>query len=57
MKLYTFAVHNWKSDISKPFWLYKRFPSAYAADRWAVRLSYKVKGSPYMVIFCPGLEK
>ena len=57
MKLYTFAVHNWKSDISKPFWLYKRFPSAYAADRWATRLSFAVKKSPYMIIFCPGLEK
>ena len=56
MKTYVFAVHNWKSD-NRAFWLYKRFPSAYAADRWAVRMTFSTKNSPYCVVFCAGMEK
>lgn len=55
--LYTFAIHNWKADNAKAFWIKKEFPSAYAADRWASRLTFKVKNNPYIVVFCAGLEK
>ena len=55
MKLYKFAIHNWKSDINRPFYIRKAFPSAYAADRWATRISYKSNG-PYMVICFFGEE-
>lgn len=47
MKLYKFAAHNWKSG--HPFWVYKRFPSAYAADRWACRISFDLRNSPYLI--------
>lgn len=57
MKIYTFAVHNWKADYGKAFWLHKRFPSAYEADRWATRITFKAKNSPYMVVFCAGDEQ
>lgn len=57
MKIYTFAVHNWKADYGKAFWLKKRFPSAYAADRWATRITFKAKNSPYMVSLIPGSEQ
>lgn len=57
MKIYTFAVHNWKADYGKAFWFKKRFPSAYAADRWATRITFKAKNSPYMVSLIPGSEQ
>ncbi len=57
MKTYKFAIHNWKANYGKAFWLYKRFPSAYAADRWATRITFKAKNSPYMVVFCAGDEQ
>ena len=52
MKLYKFAVHNWKNDFGA-FWVYKKFPSAYLADRWAMKISFGIKNSPYMVVFIP----
>lgn len=57
MKLYKFAIHNWKSDTARPFWFYKQFPSAYYADRYAMRISFQTPGSPYHVIFCAGEEQ
>ena len=57
MKYYKFAVKNWKSDCNCPFWFYKKFPSAYHADRYATRLTYQVKNCPYMVICSFGEEK
>lgn len=57
MKIYTFAVHNWKADYGKAFWLKKRFPSDYAADRWATRITFKAKNSPYIVSLIPGSEQ
>lgn len=56
MKTYKFAVNNWKSDIHLPFWIFKKFPSAYAADRWATRITFK-KDSPYRIICQFGEEK
>lgn len=56
-KTYTFAVHNWKSDITRSFWIRKAFPSAYLADRWATRMTFQKKGSPYMVVLIPGMEQ
>lgn len=53
---YKFAVRNWKNDFSAPFWFYKEFPSAYLADRYAMRLTFKKQNSPYMVIFQAGEE-
>ena len=55
MKTYKFGVNNWKNDLP-PFWFYKSFPSAYAADRYAMRVSFK-RGSAYMVWLVPGEEK
>lgn len=55
MKTYTFCVHNWKSG-NRAFWLRKSFSSAYIADRWAMKLSFGSKNSPYMVVFIPGKE-
>ena len=55
-KTYTFAVHNWKSG-NRSFYVRKRFPSAYAADRWATRITFMAKNSPYMVVFCAGDEQ
>ena len=55
MKKYKFAVKNIKNDYDIPFWFYKKFRSAYDADRYAMRVSFK-KNSPYMVIFCAGEE-
>ena len=49
MKTYVFGVKNWKGDYNKSFYYYKRFPSAYYADRWAMRKSFDSKNSPYMV--------
>lgn len=48
-KTFKFAVHNWKSG-GIPFWVYKKFPSAYAADRWASRITFTAKNSPYIVV-------
>ena len=57
MKLYKFGVNNWKNDLPG-FWMWKRFPSAYAADRWAMRVSFGKQGkSMYMVWLIPGEEK
>lgn len=56
MKLYKFAVKNWKSDINRPFYIRKAFPSAYSADRWAIRITYETKGSQYLVILRAGEE-
>ena len=57
MKIYKFAGHNWKSDTARPFWLYKAFPSAYHADRYAMRITFQKPGSPYHIIFCAGEEQ
>lgn len=56
-KTYKFAVHNWKSDTARPFWFYKKFPSVYYADRYAMRITFQKPGSPYHVIFCAGEER
>ena len=56
MKTYKFSAKNWKSDTGIPFWIYKKFPSAYLADRWAARISFEIKNSPYMVWLIPGEE-
>ena len=50
MKLYKFAVHNWKNDFPG-FWFYKAFPSAYYADQWASRITFKKKNSMYHIVF------
>ena len=55
MKIYKFGAANWKSGLPG-FWVYKKFESAYQADRWATRVSFKIKGSPYMVWLIPGEE-
>ena len=55
MKTYKFGVKNWKNDLPG-FWMYKKFPSAYAADRWATRISFEKKNSSYMVWLIPGAE-
>lgn len=56
MKTYKFAVSNWKNPVWSGFWVYKRFPSAYEADRWAMRITFKKRNSMYNVIFCAGDE-
>ena len=56
MKMYKFAVINWKNDMAFPFWVYKQFPSAYYADQWAMRITFKKRNSMYNVIFCAGEE-
>ena len=57
MKLYKFAVHNWKNPVYSAFWVWKAFPSAYYADQWAMRISFKKPDSMYLVSFRPGEEK
>lgn len=57
MKTYKFAVYNWKNDMNRAFWFYKRFPSAYEAGRWAMRVTFKKPNSMYNVIFFAGEEK
>ena len=52
MKTYRFAVHNWKSGFPA-FWFTKQFPSAYYADRWAMRVTFQKKNSPYIVVLIP----
>lgn len=49
MPLYKFGVKNWKSDYNNPFWFYKEFPSAYLADRYAMRITFQAKNSPYLM--------
>ena len=56
MKKYKFAVHNWKNDFPA-FWFYKSFPSAYYADLYAMRISFRKKSSNYHIIFCAGEEE
>ena len=53
-KRYKFSVNNWKSG--KSFWFYKDFPSACCADRWAMKISFSYKNSPYMISACFGEE-
>lgn len=56
MKKYKFGVKNWKNDLPA-FWLWKSFPSAYLADRYAMRVSFGKQGkSMYMVWLIPGEE-
>lgn len=55
-KTYKFAVNNWKNDLPG-FWFYKRFPSAYEADKWAMRVTFKKPNSMYHIVFCAGEEK
>lgn len=56
MKKYKFGVKNWKNDLPA-FWLWKSFPSAYLADRYAMRVSFGKQGkSSYMVWLIPGEE-
>ena len=57
MKLYKFGVKNWKNDYAIPFWFWKAFPSAYAADRYAMRITFSNKKSMYMLWLMPGEEK
>lgn len=52
MKAYRFAVHNINNPYSA-FWFYKKFPSAYEADRYAMRISFYKKNSQYLVSFIP----
>ena len=56
MKTYLFTIINWKSDNNKPFYIRKAFPSVYLADRWATRITFEKKGSPYSVILEYGKE-
>lgn len=57
MKLYKFAVSNVKNPVHSAFWFYKAFPSAYYADQWATRITFKKRNSMYNVIFRAGEEK
>lgn len=43
MKTYRFAVHNMTSGNS--FWFYKKFSSAYYADRWAMNMTFRNKNN------------
>ena len=43
-KTFDILVRNWKSDNA--FHIFKKFPSAYAADRWCARIIL-AKNSPY----------
>lgn len=55
-KSYKFHATNWKSSTARTFTFYRKFPSAYYADRWASRIFTKPK-SPYIVTLCPGEER
>lgn len=55
MKKYKFGVRNWKNDLPA-FWFYKSFPSAYYADNYAIRISFKKKNSMYIVWLVPEKE-
>lgn len=50
--LYKFKVVNWKSNHI--FYIWKRFPSAYRADRWACR--FLCRESQYLVALIPCAE-
>ena len=52
MKKYRFAVHNMNNPYFA-FWFYKEFSSSYAADRYAMRVSFQKKNSLYLVCFIP----
>ena len=56
MKTYKFAVHNWKSGMPG-FWVYKKFPNSYEADKWATRVTFKKPNSQYMVGFFGEVNK
>lgn len=43
-KTFDILVRNWKSDNA--FHIFKKFPSAYAADRWCAKIIL-AKNSPY----------
>ena len=49
MKTYRFAVSNWKNPQWSGFWVCKPFASAYDADRWAMRISFRKPSSMYIV--------
>lgn len=53
MKTYRFAVSNWKNPLPSAFWFYKQFPSAYEADQYAMRISFRKPNSMYLVSLIP----
>lgn len=55
-KTYRFALYNWKRGDA-PMWIYRDFPSAYAAATHADRISFRTPGSQYFVVFSPEYEK
>ena len=56
MKTYRFAVSNINNGFPG-FWFYKQFPSAYYADLYAMRISFKKKNSMYIVSFYQEIEQ
>ena len=54
-KTYCFGIKNWKNDFPARY-IYKKFPSAFCADRWATKISFK-RNSVYMVWLIPGAEE
>lgn len=54
-KIYIFACHNWKSGLPA-FYVKKTFPSVYYADLYAMRISFKKKKSPYLIVLLSGME-
>ena len=55
MKTYLFGLCNWKNGTPARI-IRKRFSSAYAADRWAMRI-FTARNSPYNVWLIPGAEE
>ena len=53
MPTYTLGVRNWKSDNAKTFFIRKQFPSAYLADRYAMRISFEIPQSQYLMWLVP----
>ncbi len=51
MNSYVLGVRNWKSG--SVFFIRKNFYSAYHADRYAMRISFSAKNSPYLVWLVP----
>jgi hypothetical protein len=56
MKEYVFGYYNWK-EYGPTKYFKKQFRSAYYADRYAMRISFQAKNSPYMVFLIPGEEE
>ena len=54
MKTYKFKIINWKDDHY--FFMARKFPSAYYADRYASRILL-AKNSPYICVFLAGEEE